>query len=316
MNLRIAVLDRGRGKYLGTGGADAILSTRVRAGTLSREDLKAAADLCVRAWAYDHLTQSLVHEKLFEDAPEEATAALAVRHEETLLGIVGLCARGPTAWIKLAAADPAKRRQGVATALLAQAESWARSTGARTLRLMDHPGNYLTPGMDVRYAEAIEFLARHGFTVAGENENLLLPLPPPAAARAPMHGYELRRARHADAAAVTALAREFSPAWAYEAGRAMDQDQPTVHVALQRGEPVSFAAHDGNNRGTGAFGPAGTLPAHRGRGLGQALLRACLHDIARAGHGQAVIPWVSDTTLYAQFGAVQGGRYRVLVKNL
>jgi len=288
----------------------------MRTGALSREDLKAATDLCVRAWAYDHLTQALVHEKLFEDVPEEASAAFAVREDASLLGLVALCAQGTTAWIKLAAADPARRRHGVSTALLAQAEAWARATGARTLRLMDHPGNYLTPGMDVRYAEAIEFLARRGFSVSGENRNLTLPLPAPPPTRTSTPGYEMRRARHPDAGVLAALARESSPAWAYEVGRALDRDQPAVHVAFHRGHAVAFAAHDGNNRGSGAFGPAATLPAHRAHGLGQALLRACLHDIARAGHAQATIPWVSETTLYAQLGAVESGRYRVLVKTL
>jgi GNAT superfamily N-acetyltransferase len=307
-----------RARAIGTAQAprEVVCSVRVRTGALSREELKAATELCVRVWAYDHLTQSLVHEKLFDDPAGELTAALAVRDDGTLLGLIGVCARGPTAWIKIAAADPAKRGRGIGCALLEQAEAWARSAGARTLRLMDHPGNYLTPGMDVRYAEAIEFFARRGYAVVGENTNLIVPLPPPPSARTPVQGYELRRARHADAAALAALARGFSEAWTHELARSMDRDLPAVHVALQRGEPVAFASHDGNNRGSGAFGPAGTLAEHRGIGLGQALLRACLLDIAKAGHPHAVIPWVSRTTLYARFGALPGGRYRVLAKSL
>jgi mycothiol synthase len=288
----------------------------LRTGPLGHDDLKEAVGLFLRAWAYDHVTQSLLQEKLFEDPPGEATAAFAARAGHELVGFIGAAARAETAWIKLAAAEPARRRHGISTALLATTEAWAREAGAKTLRLMDHPGNYFTPGMDVRYAEAVEFFARHGFTAAGENRNLLVPLPAPAATRPPGAGYELRRARHPDGDAVQALAGSFSEAWAYEVGRAMDQDVPAVHLALYRGEPVGFAAHDGNNRGTGAFGPAGTLAPHRGRDLGQALLRACLLDIGKAGHARALIPWVSETTMYARLGAVEGGRYRVLQKPL
>jgi GNAT superfamily N-acetyltransferase len=295
----------------------AILHTKVLFEALTQKDLREATELCARAWAYDHITQTLLHEKLFEDPPGEATVALGARESETtLVALVGLSARGPMAWIKVGATDPTRRGQGLAAAMVEQAESWARGHGASTLRIMDHPGNYLTPGIDVRYAEAIEFLARRGFTVAGENRNLVLRLPPPVATRATLPGYELRRARHADSGAIEAVARRASEAWAYEVRRAMDQDVPAVHLAAYAGEPVAFAAHDGNNRGTGSFGPGWTLEAHRGKGLGRALLRACLADIAKAGHERAIIPWVSDTKIYRHLGAVEGGRYRMLVKTI
>lgn len=298
----------------------ALRDLRIRA--LTREDLKAATALCARAWAYDHVTQTLLHEKVFEDPPGEASAASGAWEGDTLVGFVALCSDGRTAWIKIAAAEPARRYRGIASALLAEAEGWATKVGVRSLRLMDHPGNYLTPGMDVRYAEALEFLARRGFTVAGENKNLVVPLPPTAATRsAPSNAagepaYELRRARLADGEALARLARSFAVPWGYEVERAMDQSAPLVHVASQRGELVAFAAHGGNNGGTGAFGPAGTLVGHRGRGLGQTLLRACLTDIGKAGHAGAIIPWVSNTSLYARLGAIEGARYRVLTKAL
>jgi GNAT superfamily N-acetyltransferase len=293
----------------------------VRFRALTREDLRAATTLCARTWAYDHVTQTLLQEKVFDDPPDRATAAFGAWESETIVGFISLCAHGPTAWIKIGGADPGRRRRGISTALVVEAEGWAKKQGAGTLRLMDHPGNYFTPGMDVRYAEALEFFAHRGFVVAGENRNLVLPLPPTAPTRSGPAGgaseaYELRRARQAEAHAMTTLARTFSPAWAHEVGRAMDQATPAVHAAFSRGAPVAFAAHDGNNRGTGSFGPAGTLEAHRGRGLGQALLRACLVDIGKAGHARAIIPWVSRTTIYARLGAIEDGRYRVLVKTL
>jgi len=289
----------------------------VRFRALTHRDLRTAAELCARAWAYDHITQTLLAEKLFEDLPGELATALGVYlGEDTLVGLVGLVARGQTAWIKVWAADPARRGQGIGTALTIEAESWAREHGAKALRFMDHPGNYLTPGIDVRYAEAIEFLARRGFKVAGENRNLVVPLPPPPIARPTLPGYELRRARQPDGPALEALARQASEAWAYEVARAMDRDVPAVHLAALENAVVAFAAYDANNRGSGSFGPGWTLAAHRGRGLGRALTRACLADIAKAGHERAIVPWVSETRLYDHLGATEGGRYRVLVKAL
>ena len=79
-------------------------ATAVRILALNREDLRTATALCARAWAYDHVTQSLLHEKLFEDPPGEASSAFGAWEGDTLVGFVGVCSDGGTAWINLAAA--------------------------------------------------------------------------------------------------------------------------------------------------------------------------------------------------------------------
>src|SRR5205823_6329705 len=91
----------------------------------------------------------------------------------------------------------------------------------------------------------------------------------------------IRRAESHEPALLDAIAREFGGAWPFEVACALRCDPPAVHVALQDGAYCAFAAHDGNNRGLGWFGPTGTWPAHRGKGLGEALLLACLIDVAR-----------------------------------
>jgi hypothetical protein len=80
---------------------------------------------------------------------------------------------------------------------------------------------------------------------------------------------------------------------------------------------VAFAAHDGNNAGLGWFGPAGTLPAHRGRGLGAALLLQCLLDVAEAGHEAGVIAWIGPREFYERtVGAVDDRMFVVMEKPL
>ncbi len=167
------------------------------------------------------------------------------------------------------------------------------------------------------------------------------------AAAATARGYRLRRATLADEARLTAaIAAEFGGTWPFEVARALRRAEPGVHLAEQvstssrsgsgsgaasasgsgaasasgsesgsasasesESAPAlcAFAAHDGNNAGLGWFGPAGTWPAHRGRGLGEALLLACLADVARTAE-QAEIAWVGPEAFYEKSCGLAGRR--------
>ena len=76
---------------------------------------------------------------------------------------------------------------------------------------------------------------------------------------------------------------------------------------------IGFAAHDGNNRGLGCFGPSGTLDQHRGKGIGQALLLSTLVELASDGHTDATSAWIGPRNFYERTcGAGQGNQYLVL----
>ena len=140
-------------------------------------------------------------------------------------------------------------------------------------------------------------------------------------------GYTLRRAGAEDATALLSMIeRSFAPVWAYEVARALGPhlggeaaahtpelpEGAAVHVAYDRSDaPVAFAAHDGNNRGLGWFGPMGTLEDHRGHGLGEALLLRCLMDVRQRPEG-GVIAWVGPASFYTRTcGAVPDRRFVV-----
>jgi GNAT superfamily N-acetyltransferase len=90
---------------------------------------------------------------------------------------------------------------------------------------------------------------------------------------------------------------------------------PGVHVALKDGQYCAFAAHDGNNSGLGWFGPTGTWPAHRGQGLGEALLVACLVDVA-AEHARCEVAWIGPRPFYEKVaGIVEDRHFVVLTKS-
>lgn len=288
---------------------------------LHPHQLEAVRALLARACAHDAAAR-VAHEKLFGPAAAHpGPHALGVWKGAELAGVAAVS--GP--WIRLLAVDPVHRGQGVGSALLAAAEQAVLATGERTARLLDQPGNYLAPGIDVRNRETIAWLERRGYVRHGERTNLLIDLRPVRPARpgelpgaaharalaAVSPAYELRRARAEDAEVLAAMiASGFSAAWAFEVGQALGCDPPAVHVAVERasGAHVAFAAHDGNNRGLGWFGPTGTLPEHRGRGLGAALLWACLADVAAAGHEVCEVAWIGPRDFYERAAGLAGER--------
>ena len=78
----------------------------------------------------------------------------------------------------------------------------------------------------------------------------------------------------------------FSAGWASEAQVALANRPVSLWIAVQNTELLGFACYDAT--ALGFFGPIGVVAAARGKGLGAALLRACLQDMRAAGYGYAV----------------------------
>jgi mycothiol synthase len=294
---------------------------------LPRDALEVARALLVRACPYDPV-ETVAEEKLFGSSPTGigAAATLGAWTGDRLVGVSAQAGR----WLRLIAVDPEARERGIGHALLDEVIARARVAGVHKLRVGDQPGNYLGPGVDERNHVLLEWLEKRGFQWWGGNANLKVPLRDnakvtPARAREQAEavaadGFELRRARMDDAAALLELAHEFLPSWAFEAELALRRnDPPAVHVAVQRGSGrlAAFAAHDGNNRGLGWFGPAGARPEYRGKGLGAALLVRCLLDVAATGAEWATIAWIGPREFYERMvGAVDDRMFVVMERPL
>jgi ribosomal protein S18 acetylase RimI-like enzyme len=282
---------------------------------LARAQLDLARAVLATACAFDDAA-AVAEEKLFGAGPQGAPAAWLARGADGApIGVAAVCAR----WLRVLAVAPAARGAGVGSALLVRAEDAMRATGAATARALAEPGNYLAPGIDERNAETIAWLERRGWTRGAErNTNIYVAVhenPRVTAARAASlaeaagaRGYEIRRARRDEEPALAAaIAAEFGGAWPFEVVRALAFDPPGVHVAVHNGAYAAFAAHDGNNQGLGWFGPAGTWPAHRGAKLGEAVLLACLVDVA-AQHPRCEVAWIGPRPFYEKAAGVVGER--------
>jgi GNAT superfamily N-acetyltransferase len=283
-------------------------------------DLAAARALLAAACRFDPAGE-VAEEKLFEPGAGPArVAAFGAFDRRELVGVAAASGR----WVRLLAVAPPARGRGIGTLLLAAAESAVAATGAPRARTLDQPGNYLAPGIDARNLETLAWLERRGYApVEGsrDNCNLLIDLASnpqvsaerrdELAAAAAARGYQIRRARASDRTALLAQVQlAFGRAWPFEIDRALAGRPPAVHIAIAEGtgDIAAFAGHDGNNRGLGWFGPAGTLEAHRGRRLGEALLIACLVDVAEAGRVQCEIAWIGPRDFYQRAAGVAGER--------
>ena len=294
----------------------------IRVQPLDRSELAAAELVLADACAFDRASD-VADEKLFGAAPSGSPRAFGAWDGDALVGVAAVAAR----YVRAIAVVPRARRRGAGSALLAACEQAARDAGEQRLRALDQPGNYLAPGVDERNTDAIAWLERRGFGRAGEPRcNVLIDVRgnPRAsraradelAAAAAARGYTVRRAHRDEHALISAVAGEFGGAWPFELDRALAYAPVGVHVALRDDAYCAFAAHDGNNSGLGWFGPTGTWPAHRGHGLGEALLVACLADVAEE-HSQCEVAWIGPRPFYEKVAGIAAERkFIALAKDL
>lgn len=294
----------------------------MRIGSLERADLADAEIVLADACAFDRATE-VADEKLFGPAPAGAARAFGAWDRDELVGVAAVSSR----WLRVLAVAPRARRRGAGSALLAACEEAVLATGETRLRTLDQPGNYLAPGIDVRNTYAIQWLERRRWYRSGEpRTNVLIAVRDnPRVTRERVdelrskgasRGFEIRRARSDEKALVDAVAAEFGGTWPFEVASALAYDPPAVHVALKDGAYCAFAAHDGNNRGLGWFGPTGTWPAHRGQGLGEVLLLACLVDVATE-HARCEVAWIGPRPFYEKVaGIVEERHFALLVRDM
>lgn len=288
---------------------------------LTAADLPAARAVLAASCAHDRAAE-VAEEKLLGPSPRGQPTALAARAGGELIGVAA--ASGDR--IRVLAVTPRARGRGVGAALLTACEQVIWAGAHRRARVLDEPGNYLAPGVDVANADTIAWLGRRGYQLRDEHESLRVELrdhPRISRARAlalaercAARGYAIRRASAAELPTVSAaISLGFGGAWPFEIERAAAGEPSGLHVAERGGRLAAFAAHDGNNRGLGWFGPAGTWPEHRGQGLGEALLIACLADVAER-HPTTEIAWIGPREFYQRaLGPLTTRRFAVLARD-
>jgi len=93
------------------------------------------------------------------------------------------------------------------------------------------------------------------------------------------------------------VAEHFDAGWASECAVAFAQTPISCFVAVQDHTLLGFACHDATT--CNFFGPTGVRADQRGRGIGKALLLACLHQMRAIGYAYAVIGDPGPEEFYA-----------------
>jgi GNAT superfamily N-acetyltransferase len=176
--------------------------------------------------------------------------------------------------LRILAVDREHRGRGIGSALLA--DSGASVIGAE-------PGNYFVAGVPAG-STMVNWLTKRGYRERSRVNDLVVEqldsfsIPPEVVP--------------ADAKVLDFVEHHFGPIWRFEVARA------TAFVIRQGRRIIGFAAHEGNNRGLGTFGPTGVAREFRGRGFGRLLLHASLADLHRLGYERAIIPWTGAIDFY------------------
>ncbi len=201
--------------------------------------------------------------------------------------------------IDLIAVHPDERRRGIGRALTARIEGALAGLGAADMVIAGNAPYYAWPGIDVRYTAALCAATAFGFEQDQPAWNMTADLTGEPAPPEVIEGVTLRRAGPGDLPGLVEFAlRTFGSGWAGEITHSVGRDRAGCHLALDvKGEVLGFAAY-GSSRPSW-FGPMGTVPPARGRGVGRALLLRCLADQRAAGYDRVQIGWVGPVPFYS-----------------
>ncbi len=275
---------------------------------MTEGDTPALLNIWNRAARFDPISAAVFHEKAWLDEDVEPELRIAAEIDGKLaafaVGVVRHKDEGPTGYVKMIAVEPELQRNGVGSLLLERLERSLRRRGARACRPGESAPNYLTPGVDIRYTKATVFFENRGYEKFGQSYNMEAVLggvdldTTADEERLAAEGLLVRRAADSDRDDIMHMLAQHWSSWQDEVSVSFSNDPVSLFVARRADEVVAFSAYETNNRGTGWFGPMGTVPDARGHGLGSVLLKQCLSDLCEAGYDRAIIPWVAPVSFY------------------
>lgn len=275
---------------------------------LNRDAAEELGLLLSRSLSFDECSVEMVRATVFGDPAMRERYTLGLRDRGRLVAaLVGVAQEH--SWegrpvrvghLKVLATDPTARRRGHATRLLEELESRFAADGLAAA-MISGPAYYFWGGLDVRYSAALCLFQRRDYTREGDAFNLEVQLQGHDYSTAAeedalaAQGITFRRVESTDRAALDAYLQKWG-SWREETLRAFDREPINVHIALQAGQIVAFAATDIARPGW--FGPTGADEALRGRGIGSILMRRCLSDWQRAGRKSGEISWIGPLYFY------------------
>ena len=279
----------------------------------SKDFIKPIAKLCRQNMQRDIMPDFLLHEKTFGDPDYKADLTLIglAKNDELpiafIQGVVRNRSDGDAGYIKLLCVDSNERRKGYARELYENVEQNFKKKGIKNIRVYESYPNYFMPGIDPLYTEAICFFEKLGYKRIGDTSNLAADLSLQnfemelEEKKLSAEGFCFRRAVKNDQKQIYDWLQIKFPAWIGEVSETFNNKPITLFICELNGKLMAFSAHEGNNKGTGWFGPMGTDSAVRGKGIGGILFKKCLKDMKEMGFVKAIIPWVGPIPFYMHY---------------
>jgi N-acetylglutamate synthase-like GNAT family acetyltransferase len=258
----------------------------------------------------DIMPDFLFKEKVFDDTDyrPELNLMAVDEHEDVPAGIVSAVIRtsgeNKTGFIKLLCVPDQYRRQGIASSLYSEVENKFIAEGIKEIRVCESVPNYFMPGIDPFYTEAVCFFENKGFVKFNDTSNLIADLlnnnfnTVKEEQKLLSEGIVIKRAEDKDRSSLMELIEKYFNGWKGEIESSYKNIPVAIYIAVMSGNVIGFSAYEGNNKGTGWFGPMGTNPDYRGKGAGSVLFKKCLQELKDLGFAKAVIPWVGPIPFY------------------
>lgn len=268
-------------------------------------------ELCNESMAFDQLNELLLREKIYEDPDYDPALIFTAKDADVpkgfMMGIIRKIRGETIGYIKLMAVKPSERRKGIASAMYRQLETLFLEQSVQKVRIYDAPFNYFLPGIDPRYTPAVSFAEKLGFKRFADTSNMTVSLQNQDFStkrqeeKLGEEGIQIMRADRHESEEIMGFIDQYFPLWRTEVSNAFRSHPISLHIARLNGVVRAFSAHNGNNFETGWFGPMGTHPDLRGKGMGSILLKRCLQDMKDWGLAKSIIPWVGPIPFYSHY---------------
>jgi len=278
-------------------------------------DFKQVLEFLNKNLEFDSISSDILFEKLYKDPNFDVKNVHIAEINNKIIGFIQGVMRDIKdlryAYVKLFAVDKAYRRQGIGTKLYNKVYEYFLKQNVNIIRVYDVPLNYFMPGIDPRYTAGLCFFEKLGFKKFDETCNLKVDLQKKDwitnndIDKFKHQNIIVKRIKSHEEDELFDFIKEEWALWEHEVKIALSSNPPAVFIAQFEGKIKAFSAYNGNNLGTAWFGPMGTHPDLRGKGIGGILLKFCLQDMKDQDFKYSTIPWVGPISFYSHYaGAV------------
>ena len=290
------------------------------------EDLPEVSELIRRNQKHDDFPDDYIRRIIMDDYNFDPELHLVARSTTGIAGFISGVYRKTSrlgnnlGWIKMLAVDQPFRGRGIGSQLLEQIEKKLEHFKPSCIRIMDSAPFSFCPGIAPEYTEAYCFFRRHGYRTIRENIGVDVDLN-----HAPLdtgddeycfknEGIFFRTCEPGDRETLLRLLSDhFSPIWHYTYSERFSELCPMTVIAHTEKQLVGFASHGFTTLLD--FGPVGTHPDFRRKGIASVLTRKILGMIKKPGVEKAFISWVGPVCFYYQtIGATISRIYWVMAK--